>query len=80
MAEELWRLEQDLKLEEEELRKTLASEQLSEEAELKAKKAKFLTDLEAKIKEEEEEEEARLMEGKQDRLRQLKQEVSPECS
>ena len=59
----------------EKLRQQLASEQLSEEKELRAKMALFLSELKARLQEEKEEEEAKLMEEKQDNLRKLKQQV-----
>lgn len=73
-VEEAFNLEKGTKMAE--LRKVLVSEQVSEEAELKARKSAALNDLSARLKEEEEEEEARLMEEKQDTLRKLRQQVS----
>ena len=57
-------------------RKKLATEQLSEEKQLRAQKETFLNKLRLRIKEEGDEEEAKLMEAKQDTIRKLKQQVS----
>lgn len=57
-------------------RKKLATEQLSEEKQLRAQKESFLNELRLRIKEEGDEEEAKLMEAKQDTIRKLKQQVS----
>ena len=79
MLGEVQKLKDSLKLEKEtevaELRRALASEQASEEAELQAKKAASLDELKSRLEEEQEEEEAKLMEEKQDTLRALKQQV-----
>ncbi len=57
-------------------RKKLATEQLSEEKQLRAQKETFLNELRLRIKEEGDEEEAKLMEAKQDTIRKLKQQVN----
>lgn len=57
-------------------RKKLAAEQLSEEKKLRTQQETFLIELRARIKEEGDEEEAKLMEVKQDTIRKLKQLVS----
>lgn len=56
-------------------RKKLATEQLSEEKQLRAQEETFLNELRLRIKEEGDEEEAKLVEAKQDTIRKLKQQV-----
>lgn len=57
-------------------RKKLAAEQLADEKQLRAQKETFLSELRARIKEEGDDEEAKLVETKQDTIRKLKQQVS----